>query len=88
MLEAYPHPRRPGHHAEPSYNQHALPVIIGAFRVQEAEPCIVTGELRIWEDVGENGMDELDRKFEDCRDQRMGWGRLIPDWESQHRRSY
>jgi len=39
-------------------------VIVDLHTVLNAEPCVLTGELWFWGDVGENGKDELVREFE------------------------
>ena len=36
--------------------------------IRHVEPGIVTGEVRVWEDVRENGKDEFIWKFENCGD--------------------
>jgi hypothetical protein len=42
-------------------------VIVDLHTILNTEPCIVTGEPRVWGDVGENGKDELVWEFENCR---------------------
>ena len=45
--------------------------VVDFHTILNAEPCIATGEVRIWGDVGENGKDQLIRELEDCgRDER------------------
>lgn len=34
--------------------------------IHHTEPCIVTGKLRVWADVREDGKDKFVREFENC----------------------
>jgi len=54
-------------------------VIADIHTILEAEPCIGTGEVRVWGDVGENGKDEFVWELENCEN---GMGRVnIPSKE-------
>lgn len=44
-------------------------VVTHLHKILDAESRMVTGELRFWDDVGENGKDELIREFENCENQ-------------------
>ena len=41
-------------------------IIVDLHTILDAEPRVVTGELRFRGGVGENGKDELVREFENC----------------------
>ena len=47
--------------------------IVDRQTILDAEPSIVTGVTWVWGDVGEDGKDELVRKFENCE---CGIGRI------------
>ena len=43
-------------------------IIIDLHAILNAEPCKLTGELRFWRDVGEDGEGKLVWEFENCED--------------------
>jgi len=47
-------------------------VIVDLHTILHAVPCITTGEMRIWGDMGEDGKDELVWELENCENG-MGW---------------
>jgi len=42
-------------------------VVTYLHKILDAEPCVETGELRFWGDVGKNGEDELVWEFENYK---------------------
>ena len=60
-------PHRSACHTQWSQKSHpSLMMIVDAHAILNVVPCIATGEMGVWGDMGEDGKDELVRELENC----------------------